>query len=261
MKLTVSVRHYGPTHTDGLKFDGQSKIWVIVEDPQDSDDYMVGCGYIDNPFPENYFGESDKEFDKKVLPGTLVKTVFMEGSNGGRTNNKVYNSIPEYLADPVVKAAVREKCLGGFSLRSGDPDSVDMISTFVLDEFPEKEFTVSDRNWGKIIPDEWYREFYEPIIERLDKADVWETAADAQHNTEVCDDLFGDRAFPVIRAPISLRSEIEDLAEGCFKSCSNTLVGSEYIYIGLRSKVYEIANFPEIYEKGGFILKYESWDW
>ena len=199
-------------------------------------------------------------FEKQTFSGTILKNQYAEASNGGRTNETIYDSIQDYLKDPVVKERVKQKCLNGFDLSPGDPDNVDEISTFVFDDFPETFFEIEQRSWDNVIPAEWYTEIYAKVISELDTYDVWENAGEAIDNTSTVDDLFGDRAFPVIRAPKALLREMRWLADN-FKNCSNPLVGEEYVYIGLRAKPYEISNIAEIYEHGGSILKDKIWDW
>lgn len=258
MKIDIEVCHYGPIRGT-INFEDTSKIWVCVDDSDD--DSFLGSGYIDNPFTIEELSGIEEKFVKKAFSGTLLYSKYMEHSNGGRTNEKVYDSIAEYFADPLVKALVTKRYLSGFDLSSGNPDQLDAIHTFEFDQFPGKQFTVSESLWGDFVPPEWRTEIYASTIEQLDSCVVWDDAKQAIANSEVCDDLFGDRAFPVIRAPKHLAKEMLDIADSAFKSCSKVLHSSEYIYIGLRSKVYELDNINEVYEKGGFILKDRQWDW
>ena len=53
---------------------------------------------------------------------------------------------------------------------------------------------------------------------------------------------------------------MQDICYG-FKSFSDPLTDSKFVYIGIRSKKYEIDTINEIYEAGGWILCDQQWDW
>lgn len=262
MKIDIDVRHYAPQIGD-FKNPDKSKIWVILQDPLDDDSWSIGSGYIANIFPEGYFDAEDGTFNAQKLTGVVTKTVVMEHSNGGRSNNKEYSSVHEYLADPIVKQACRDIIIGGLgaklSRNGGDPDRVDFVRTFKIDGY-SVEFTVSDSCFDSIIPQEWTNEFHSNVITGLAKCKVWDTAQQAIENTESTYDLFGERYFPVLKAPVELASKMENICDG-FKSYSTPLTDSEFVYIGIRSKPYEIDNIKEIYSAGGWILQYQEWDW
>lgn len=260
-KIEIAVQHYAPSRGDS-KIPDRSKIWVNVNNYENGNKELIGSGYITNPFSLDYFG-SDEEFSKETFTGSLVKTVVMEHSNGGRSNNKQYSSLAEYLADPVVKESCREYITGGvasvLSRNGGDPDKIDYITTWKFDQFPE-EFTTSYSCWDKIIPQEWLNEFNAHTIVNLSKCSVWPNAARAISESQVEEDLFGDRLFPVLKAPIELTGKMQDICYG-FRSFSDPLTDSEFVYIGIRSKKYEIDTINEIYEAGGWILCDQQWDW
>ena len=258
MKIDIDVRQYALHRLDSNNPD-KSKIWVTISHPEE---YSLGCGYISNPFPEGYFDAEDGTFKKQKLTGVVTKTVVMESSNGCRSNTKEYSSIQEYLADPIVKEACRYITVGRLGAkiaRCGDPNRVDFIRTFKIDGYSE-EFTLSDSYYSNIIPQEWTNEFHANTIEVLSKCKVWDTAQQALNNTESTDDFFGERYFPVLKAPVELTETMQSICYG-FKSHSIPLTDSEFVYIGIRSKSCEIGTISEIYEAGGCILRDQEWDW
>ena len=257
MKIDISVNHYGPT-SNCLTFSDQSQIWVNIKG---SDEEHRGSGYINNIFPTNHFGDGIEDFKKQTLPGTIVKTVYMEKCNGGRDNPNVYNSIEEYVADPAVKRRCHRFMTDrtNYFSTNGDPEYVDAIHTFKFDNHP-LEFTLSYPIWKSIIPQEWYNEFHADIIEKLSKSETWENADVAIHNTEVTDDLFGNRLFPVLKAPVKKLNKMKNICKN-FKNCSKPLTDDKFVYIGIRSKPNEIDTIRDIYLAGGCILQNQSWDW
>ena len=261
-KIDIAVQHYAPQNGD-FKNTDKSEIWVILRDPQDDDSWSLGGGYIANIFPEGYFDAEDGSFKKQTVTGVVTRTVVMEHSNGGRTNTKKYSSVQEYLADPIVKAACKDIIVGGLGARisrnGGDPDRVDFVRTFKIDGY-SAEFTVSDSCYDSVIPQEWLNEFNSDTIVGLSKCGVWPDADSAIRNTESNDDLFGERLFPVLKAPKELSSLMQDICYG-FKSYSDPLMDDEFVYIGIRSKTYEIGTIKKIYEAGGWILQFQEWDW
>lgn len=262
MKIDIDVRHYAPKQGDSGN-PNKSKIWVILQDPLDDDSWSIGSGYIANIFPEGYFDAEDGTFKAKTVTGIVTRTVVMEHSNGGRINTKEYSSVQEYLADPIVKAACREHITGGLMARiargGGEPDRVDFIRTFKIDGY-DSEFTVTDSCYDSIIPQGWINEFHSNVITVLAKCKVWDTAEQALQNSESTDDLFGERYFPVLKAPVVLTATMQSICDG-FKGYSTPLTDSEFVYIGIRSKSYEIDNIKEIYDAGGWILCDQEWDW
>lgn len=262
-KIEINVAHYGPNHNLDSTEVNQSRIWVNVYYIEDGESELIGTDYINNPFPKDYFGTDSKNFQRQAFSGVMLKTVVMEHSNGGRSNENVYNSVTEYLADPVVKELCRAHINGGLayalSSNGGDPDKVDYVVTCKFDDFPE-EFTVENRSYDSIIPQAWLNEFCSDTIVGLSKCGVWPDAESAIKNTERNDDLFGERLFPVLKAPKELASLMRDICYG-FKSYSDPLEDDEFVYIGIRSKIYEICTINEIYAAGGWILQYQQWDW
>lgn len=261
-KIEITVQNYAPTNCN-FKAPDQSSIWVNVHFCEDGEDDYIGSGYIDNPFPLDYFGAVGEEFRRETFSGVLVKTVIMEHANGGRSNNKQYSSLLEYLADPLVKELCRKSITGGlaysFSSDGGDPDNIDYVNTCKFDQFPE-EFEISHTTYDSIVPQAWLNEFNSDTIIGLGKCAVWPDADKAIAESTVEDDLFGLRAFPVLKAPIGLTSKMQSIC-GWFKSCSEPLSDSEFVYIGIRAKTYEIDTIREIYEAGGWILCDQQWDW
>ena len=261
-KIEINVTNYAPTNAD-FKTPDQSRIWVGVY-TDDDDSECIGTGYIPNPFPLDYFGAAGEEFQRRTFSGELVKTVVMEHLNGGRSNSREYSSLTEYLADPAVKEKCRQVITGGLAYTlggdfGGDPDKIDYINTCRWAEFP-LEFDVSTCSWDSIVPQEWLNEFHADTIIELGKCSVWSDADKAIAECTVEDDLFGNRLFPVLKAPVELTSQMQSICDG-FKSCSEPLSDSEFVYIGIRSKTYEIDTIHEIYAAGGWILCDQQWDW
>jgi hypothetical protein len=265
-EIVINPVHYG-YNSKTSNSDNQSLIWVNVYSKTVTDDFggflRIGGGYIDNLFPNEYFGTQDN-FDKSIkLEGVLSECYFMESSNGGRGNPNQYSSIEEYIKDPLVKQRFNKRQFNRFDFSDcGDPERVDLISRFRIQEPFEvpRTFELKERIWEDVVPLEWYSEAHSSTVERLSKTDSYENAQEAIESTSVEDDLFGSRLFPVLKAPKELMDKMKEICED-FKSYSKVLMDDQFIYIGIRSKEHEIDTINDIYENGGTILKDTQWDW
>lgn len=264
-EVKVHVAHYGYAGQD--KPGDQSKIWVVLTSTSIQEEWgsmlSLGSGYIANPYPTDYFLDSEGQFKRTDLIGVITDSKVMEHSNGGRSNDKVYNSVADYISDPEVKKNVRRKCKASvFDIAPGDPDNVDILVKFRIQgptSFPTV-YEVKESLWQEIVPVEWYSEFHSDVITDLQTFDTYSTAQEAITETQVHEDLFGDRLFPVIKAPKELVEVIKDHSAS-FKNCSKPLFDDKFVYIGVRSKVSEIDEINDIYSSGGTILKHRDWDW
>ena len=245
----------------------QSKIWVVLNSTSIEDDwgsmFGLGCGYIDNPYPIDFFLDAEGQFKRTEVVGAIVDVKFMEHINGGRTNTKVYESISDYVADPVVRENVARKAKADiFDMILGDPDNVDAIVKFRIEgptSFPAI-YEVKQHLYGDIIPVEWYLEIHADVIAELQLVATFENADEALIGTNSEDDLFGSRLFPVIKAPKKLAEQMKEHAAS-FKGHSKLLFDNEHVYIGLRSTPNEIFEITDIYASGGAILNGRQWDW
>lgn len=261
-KVEIQICHYAHNR-ETQKSDDQSKIWVNVvhSEINEFEDWKLrlGGGYMNNPYPKDYFGDSGN-FRKTSIEGVLKDFCFKEHMNGGRGNVKSYSSITEYFADPLVKELFFKKIKGGlFGMQAGDPDKVDFECSIRLVEFPITA-VFKESIWEDFIPREWYNEVYADAIKELSTINSWDTYEEAFENQQRQDDLFGERYFPVIKAPLNLKEVMLECA-GNFKSHSKPIDDGTYVYIGLRSKSYELSEMSEVYNQGGTILKHKEWDW
>jgi len=234
-----------------------SKIWAVIQKDIDDEDTVSGYGYI-----ENIFGIEEIDKDK-LYDINILSIKFMEHANGGRTNTKQYNSIEEYWADPKVKENVMRCYKEGFSFKlsyRGSPDELDVIVDFEVVGYEGHIFTLSENLYPCEPPEEWYSESLPYVIENLKTKTTYETYQDALEAQTKTDDFFGERYFPVLKAPKHLKGKIQDCCDN-FKGHSKALTDGENIYIGIRSKDFELGAIKEIYEQGGSILVDAEWDW
>lgn len=205
---------------------------------------------------------SDAEAAKTKIQGVKLKQVIVqEGLNGGRTNQKKYGSVAEYLADPVVKANCQKYLVGGLASRisyTGEPHRVD--KTYIVGIDNKLEVKLVNIGYDPVIPQAWYDEFFADTIQSLRTNAVYETAAEALDSLPVADDIFGSRYFFVIKGPLRLKKCMKEVA-GYFKGQSHPLTTDEFVFIGIRSKPCELGGIKLIYNQGGWVLKDRSWDW
>lgn len=263
--VEVKVIHYG--YTGQNKPGDQARIWVCLSSTSIEEEWggrlVLGSGYIPNPFPTDYFLTATGEFNSTPVPGVITELKVKEHLNGGRMNDKTYSSLAEYVADPMVKELVQRKAKTDiFDWPCGDPEHADLIVKFSLhpDTGFTQEFEVKKTIWDNIIPAEWYSEIHADVITWLQVLDVYDNAAEALAGTVPTPDFFGERLFPVIKAPKALADVMLEHASS-FKGHSTPLFDNEHVYIGVRSKPHEISEITDIYASGGTILKGKQWDW
>jgi hypothetical protein len=238
----------------------KSLVWAMLYDADAEWEFgSLACGYIPNQFN---LEEIDKEQRYDV---NMSAWYYMEHSNGGRTNQTRYTSIEEYWADPKVKRSVQSKYREGMEFSfayCGDPDRLDAIYVFSIKATFGHQYKLTGHLYDDATPPEsWYNEVHAELLVELDSLEVFESASEAIHSQNKADDLFGERYFPVAKAPIDKK---EQLIEAChaFKGCSKPLYDDKFVYIGIRSKPHEIGEINEIYSiEGGAILKNRDWDW
>jgi hypothetical protein len=257
---TVHLGYNGKTN----KSDNASIVWVVISDATDDGKdgiKSLGCGYIENRFSLLTDSEGCL-LNKERYSGTVVSVEIMEHSNGGRSNQKIYSSFEEYCNDPIVKHILDVKAKDNdgelFFTRQGDPEHADVITTFSVDNF-DVNFAVNRIEYD-VIPEYWYNEFYSTTVAELALSEVFSDADEAIVGVELVKDLFGDRFFPVVRAPLQLKEEIFDICGG-FKAVSKPLTKDDYVFFGLRCASNEINDLSEIYKVGGCVLKDRQWDW
>lgn len=264
-KLSLSYKGFA-YNRDTKKQDDTSKVWCRINnpnsdaDPEDTWMNLIATGYVDNIFGATV----ENDADQTGIEITVTKCCFMEHMNGGRKNDNEYATVEDYLADPVVKENARKHVLGGiFDRGPGDSDKLDFVFEFkVTDEryVSDKVFTMSESLWDEVLPSEWYNEFHSDTIADLSGYKVYESAEAALAAVEVREDLFGNRLFPVIKAPLSLKDLMVEYAGNC-KGHSTPIDDGESVYIGLRCKEWEISVVNEVYESGGAILQNREWNW
>jgi hypothetical protein len=235
----------------------KTKIWGVIVKDADDEDTLSGYGYIDNIFG---IEEINKE---KLYDINILAIKYLEHSNGGRTNKKEYNSVEDYWADPKVKENVCRSYKEGLSFKfsyNGNPDEIDVKVVFEVVDYPGHTFTLYENLYTSKPPKEWYSECLSHVIDELKQKSSYPTHLDALEAQIKTDDLFGERYFPVLKAPIALEEQMVECA-AYFKGHSKTLTDGENVYIGIRSKSHELGGITEIYEQGGTILVDTQWDW
>ena len=276
MKCTMIFVHGAPQYQRDTESkivnlpDNLSKLWAIVTLPikEECGGFKTTSGYI-----ENFLGltEIDKEVKYEV---TCTRAFLMESKNGGRTNTTEYDTIEDYINDPFVRRMYEKKRTSGmfgmldYGANPGEVDDVyDLqwdipldIEGFEPGSYKRVTFQLESSRYESIAPADWENDLFMAKIGKLRQAKAYSdstSAIDAQVRTQ---DLFGDRFFPVLRAPLALK---EQMLEACyyFKSHSKPLFDDTYVYIGIRSKVHEIGTIQTIYEEGGEILINREWDW
>ncbi len=238
----------------------KSILWTLLYERGERDGPLA-CGWISNL----HIGLSEIDLEKEYSVN-MKEVYYMESENGGRTNTRQYATPEEYWADLVVKELVQRKYREGMDFSfayNGDPEQMDKIYIFELNcqrfEMKEDLYDFEGKNYAP--PIEWYNEVHADKIQELGTKEVFQTAEEAISNVKAADDLFGERYFPVAKAPID---QMDNLIEECnaFKGCSKPLMDDKFVYVGIRSKPYEIGAIENIYAlPGGTILKQTEWDW
>lgn len=221
----------------------------------------LACGWISNL----YIGLSEIDLEKEYFVN-MKEVYYMEHLNGGRTNTRKYATPEDYWADPVVKELVQRQYREGMGFcfsHNGNPDQMDRIYIFQINgqrvEMEETLYDCDEENFAP--PLEWYNEVHVDKIQELGKADVFSSAEEALANVSKTDDLFGERFFPVAKAPLEQKDLLIDACHA-FKGCSKPLMDDKHVYIGIRSKLHEIGTINDIYEiDGGVIVQNQEWNW
>jgi|LakMenEpi03Aug12_release.lakeMendotaPanAssembly.Ray.scaffolds.fasta_scaffold07849_25 hypothetical protein len=238
----------------------KSLVWAMLYDEESQSEYgSLACGYIPNRLN---LEEIDKEQHYSV---NMITSYYMEHLNGGRTNNRQYARIEDYWNDPCVKDKVQAKYREGMEFcfaYIGDPDRLDVIYEFTIKATFGHQYKLTGHLYDDATPPEsWYNEVHAKLITELNGLEVFESASEAIQGQSKADDLFGERYFPVAKAPVW---QYKQLIEAChaFKGCSNPLYDDKFVYIGIRSKQDELCEINEIYSiEGGAILKNREWNW
>lgn len=227
----------------------KSKVWALYKD-----EGVLASGWVPNLWDIKELSHDNRTH----VNATLVNIYYMQGSNGGRSNQKRYDSIADYVADPITKQLYLTALKSGmFDRPCGDADKVDKIFNFTA--FGTK-FTIQEHMYDEILPPEWYSEEFQETAVLLAKADVYPTADEAISNQEKRDDLFGDRFFPVVVYPKDKLEIAKELVQE-FKNWSNPLFFEDKVFFGIRAKSCEIWNLKNVYESGGHVLINQEWDW
>ena len=261
LRLTTQFAPLSNTYK-GMTYD-QTRVWAVLREERD-DPFSIsftGGHHIPNVF--DITNETLQE-ELPELSTTICKIWYTQHSTCLGAKLKEYDSVESYWADPSIKKACIEKFQGGvdYSLANdSDPTSIDMHVAVTLDGYPD----VGVLSFKSVLydtnsPTEWYSEAHDLLIKSLRNVVSYDTAEKAIKSMTLEQDLFGDRYFPVLKAPQELETEMADIASS-FKSCSRTLTDGENIYIGIRSKTHEIGYIHDIYEAGGTILVDTQWDW
>jgi hypothetical protein len=234
----------------------KSKIWVLLQEEDDCTNTSLVSGYIDNCLNIDEIDRTAK------YPVELLSQYWMEHTNGGRSNLKQYLTPLDYWSDPDVKSRVMEYYSNNMTYQfthKGDPNRIDLCCRFKLFNCV---FELSSVDYDCSPPDEWYSESKHETLLRLQQSPVFDSVVEAlSHVSNNCvSDLFGDRYFPVLKAPRKLDRVMESLCNS-FKSNSKLIYDDEYVYIGIRSKNSELDTIYDIYDRGGFILNGVEWDW
>jgi len=238
----------------------KSILWTLLYE-RDNPTKVLASGWVSNE--RMGLNEIDKE---EEFPVTMNDTYYKEHRNGGRTNTRQYASPEDYWNDPVVTDLVQRKYREGIEFsftHHGDPDRMDKIYIFRVKtqvcELSEALYDFEDKRYAP--PQEWYNQVHERKIEELGTKEVFSSAEETFEALRTSEDLFGDRYFPVAKAP---KEHAELLVDEChaFKGCSQPLFDDKFVYVGIRSKPSEIGSIEDIFAiPGGTILKQTEWDW
>jgi hypothetical protein len=238
----------------------KSLVWAMLYDEESQSKYgSLACGYIANRL-------NLEEIDKEQKYDVVVNDIsYMENTNGGRSNTRQYATIEDYWKDPVVKDLVQSQYREGFEYsfaHDGNPAQIDAIYRFSIKATFGHRYELTNHLYDEATPPEsWYNEVHAELITELNGLEVFESASEAIEGQNKADDLFGERYFPVAKAPVW---QYHQLIEAChaFKGCSNPLYDDKFVYIGIRSKQNELCEINEIYSiEGGAILKNREWNW
>lgn len=260
MKIRLTLLHFGYSEDKNI-----NRVYVTYKDEEQ---LVSMSGFVKNVFGYTYDDLKDGFLDISVLVD--VKSVkYMEMEDGGRSNPNVYDTIEEYISDPLVKL----KCIDSYKSPSwmsnvkGNALEIQCIMELsyndIIFEFIS-EYQCDDGNKGySFIPVEWYGEAWKSVAEKLSNVDCYTNAQEyldyAEHNKSECP-LFGERYFPVIKFKKEDLVIGEDIA-GWFKNNSKPLCYGDYVYFGIRSKPSELVyGIKQVYEIGS-VLKNVEWDW
>jgi len=242
MKALLNFTHFSPTEPK------TEKVWAFLNYND-----RIYAGWV-----PNFLGVTElyelKEISKEC---EIISSYFIEHRNGGRTNNKRYNSIAEYRNDPYVKECYFNYLTFSPWVYEGNPESVDEILTVKVDDV---EFTLSCIIYD-VIPESWYSDYVNILMPNLDNYEIYKSAEEAIKSIKIREDLFGDRIFPVIKVPSISFYEIRSIIEGNFKSRSKPIMKDGFVYFGIRGKVNQIDAIEEIYSNNGFVVKNLEWEW
>lgn len=241
------------------------KLWAIYRFGEYGDGEVIrASGWI-----PNVFGITEADIvDKKYLTDVKVeRKIFMEASNGGRSNQKEYVSIEDYFADPSVKKRYFDKLASSNPMiySMNNPGDIEHLDLIVDLSYNDRTFTLREIMYdiSNSPIDEWYSEFHSNHMAlKLDVCETFDTPEEAILNQKDTDDLFGKRYFPVAVFNLN-KATLEQAKNVCenFKGSSRPIISNDRCYIGLRSKDYELSNIHEIYEIGGAILQHQEWNW
>lgn len=195
--------------------------------------------------------ESEVKLKKKIIDAYLI-----EPSNGGRRDFTHYLTYSDFFNEER-KIEVLKALQGGifYKIQShGDVDRANLVLQF-------KDFKVEHSFYECKAPEEWYSElhankfkFGNGFFDSADKAIQY-------FSNKACDDLFGERYFPVVAFPKDTEAEVRSIVN-LAKSCSKAIVTDKYIVFGTRCKSYQYAEvINETYKNSGKVAKELQWDW
>jgi len=173
-----------------------------------------------------------------------------------QSNTKEYNSVEDYLNDPINKPLynlyLENKFIAGIPTH---------LQTIYKLKYDNKTFELEGYMYN-IIPNEWYSEHFGHIGEKLSLIDEYETYEECRLNIGTpVEDLFGERNFPVIKFKHDKDLQFYHDVGNYFKGSSTPLVYEGNVYIRLRSKLSEIDYLENVYKNNGKVLKDVQWDW
>lgn len=260
MTINLQLLHFGYSEDKNT-----NRVYAIYED----DEQLVSmAGFVKNVFGYTY--DDMKDGFLYINVSVDVNSIkFMEMEDDGRSNHTVYDTIEDYINDPLVKL----KCIDSYknpswcSEKKGNPLEVACTMQLSYNGIPFEfvaEYRCDDADKGySFIPIEWYGEAWESIAVKLNDA---ESYANPQEYLEYAENIksecpiFGERYFPVIKFNKSDIVEGEDIA-AWFKNSSKPLCYGDYVYFGIRSKPSELSHGIEKVYKIGSVLKNCEWDW
>lgn len=259
MTINLQLLHFGYSEDKNT-----NRVYAIYED----DEQLVSmAGFVKNVFGYTYDDLKDGFLDINV--SVDVKSMhFMEMADDGRSNHTVYDTIEDYINDPLVKL----KCIDSYKNPSwcsdtkGNPLEVECTMELSYNDIPFEfvsEYRCDDADkFYSFIPIGWYGEAWESVADKLSKAESYATPQEyfeyTEHNKSECP-IFGERYFPVIKFKKDDIIKGDDIA-GWFKNNSKPLCYGNYVYFGIRAKPSELGYVDKVYECGT-VLKNNEWDW